>query len=520
VADFARGPGQRIELSGEGSGLPVRISDASGVRFVSFLLFYDTELLEISGALPGEDLRRDTEVVFRQPAPGVILVEVIHDEGVGNGAMDLIYLEATVPDDAPIGASHVLNLFNVRIEDELGVARADDGVHSVGYLGDATGDGSYGATDASLILRTSVELDDGFAAYRLTDPLIIADVNGNGILGTEDARAVLRESVGLDTELPEIPSAGQGGGAGLSASDLPSETARVEIRAGQDVRQGEKVATDIKVGYVSGLSAAEISLGFDPSALAVHEVRSGDALSGALLEYGVDETTGELRIAMASALPTSGGGVLVEVDFAVMEFAPAGESVLDLRHVLLDDGGIAVSPVPVKGYDPSDSTLTIIAVNKAPVLSLIQPMEVEVGDVVELRITASDPDGSASKLTYRLDAAPSGATIDAQSGLFQWKPGAEHGGYEHTITVTVSDNGTPVLRDSMTFTINVLDPKAWVYAIDWNLGLEEESPEEIENTKYSQQPVEEEIIAVTPKGEPLFASPFYDPYAYDDFYYY
>jgi Ca2+-binding RTX toxin-like protein len=56
-------------------------------------------------------------------------------------------------------------------------------------------------------------------------------------------------------------------------------------------------------------------------------------------------------------------------------------------------------------------------------------------------------------LTYSLDAAPSGANIDPLTGLFTW-PSSE-GPTVVQITVRVTDDGTPGLSDTETFTITV-----------------------------------------------------------------
>jgi len=51
---------------------------------------------------------------------------------------------------------------------------------------------------------------------------------------------------------------------------------------------------------------------------------------------------------------------------------------------------------------------------------------------------------------------PSGASIGSSSGLFNWTPTTNQGPANYNITVRVTDNGSPQLSDTETFTIAVL----------------------------------------------------------------
>ena len=52
---------------------------------------------------------------------------------------------------------------------------------------------------------------------------------------------------------------------------------------------------------------------------------------------------------------------------------------------------------------------------------------------------ASDPD-AGDTLTFSLDSAPSGMTIDANTGVIQWTPSNEQVG-SNPVTVRVQDTG-------------------------------------------------------------------------------
>lgn len=64
-------------------------------------------------------------------------------------------------------------------------------------------------------------------------------------------------------------------------------------------------------------------------------------------------------------------------------------------------------------------------------------------------------------LTFSLDpGAPAGATIHPSSGIFSWTPTEAQGHGSYPITVRVTDNGSPALSATQTFTITVTEVNA------------------------------------------------------------
>ena len=92
--------------------------------------------------------------------------------------------------------------------------------------------------------------------------------------------------------------------------------------------------------------------------------------------------------------------------------------------------------------------------NQAPVLAAIANQTVNEGSTLRLTAAATDADGAAQTLTYRLaPGAPAGASINASTGVFTWQP--TDGPKSYAVTVVVTDNGSPALSDSKTFTVTV-----------------------------------------------------------------
>jgi glucose/arabinose dehydrogenase len=104
-------------------------------------------------------------------------------------------------------------------------------------------------------------------------------------------------------------------------------------------------------------------------------------------------------------------------------------------------------------------------VNHPPVFGQISSISVNEGQTLSLPVTATDPDPGQT-MTYRLaSGAPAGATIDPATGLFTWTPPA--GPTSALITVIATDDGSPPLSGSTTFTatVNDLPPRVFISAV-------------------------------------------------------
>jgi probable HAF family extracellular repeat protein len=92
--------------------------------------------------------------------------------------------------------------------------------------------------------------------------------------------------------------------------------------------------------------------------------------------------------------------------------------------------------------------------NAPPVLNPIRDQIVNEGSFLSFTAKGSDAD-SGDILTFSLDSAPVGASIDPNTGVFTWTP--PDGPATAQVTVRVTDNGSPPLSDTKTFTITVLN---------------------------------------------------------------
>ncbi|MBS0661473.1 MAG: putative Ig domain-containing protein [Verrucomicrobia bacterium] len=141
------------------------------------------------------------------------------------------------------------------------------------------------------------------------------------------------------------------------------------------------------------------------------------------------------------SLEAVGTNAAVDPATGVITWTPPASEVGNsfLFRLIATDSGPGPQSSAVEFY------VTVDPSNFAPQLDFIPKQNVYLGSTATFTATASDPD-SDQTLTYSLDAgAPSGASIDPVTGVFTYQPSALG---TSTVTVVVTDNGTPVLSSS------------------------------------------------------------------------
>ncbi len=111
----------------------------------------------------------------------------------------------------------------------------------------------------------------------------------------------------------------------------------------------------------------------------------------------------------------------------------------------------AVSPSPTPTPTPSPTSPP----NQPPVLQPIADQTVDEGQALSVQAVASDPDGNSIRFSLG-PGAPPGSSIGASTGLFTWTPNPYSSTGTYSMTVVATDNGSPPLPDSQSFTIDVL----------------------------------------------------------------
>ena len=102
------------------------------------------------------------------------------------------------------------------------------------------------------------------------------------------------------------------------------------------------------------------------------------------------------------------------------------------------------------GHNHTATATVSVTVNQAPAITSTPPNSATVGQLYSYDVDATDP---GDTLTFALDVAPAGMTINASSGLIQWTPSASQVG-ANNVTVRVRDVGG--LFATQSFTIQVV----------------------------------------------------------------
>ena len=93
--------------------------------------------------------------------------------------------------------------------------------------------------------------------------------------------------------------------------------------------------------------------------------------------------------------------------------------------------------------------------NTAPILSPIANQTVNVGQTVAFTASATDTDSPPQTLTFALLSGTANATLNTNSGAFSFRPLVTQADSTNNFTLQVSDNGTPSLSATQSFSVVV-----------------------------------------------------------------
>ena len=155
--------------------------------------------------------------------------------------------------------------------------------------------------------------------------------------------------------------------------------------------------------------------------------------------------TYSLAVAPAGMIINSGTGVLT---WTPTEAQGPSTNLIVVR--VTDSGSPALT-------DTKSFTVIVTELNSVP--ALVVPSDRVIDELVTLVVTnqAFDSDIPANTLTFSLTAGPAGANLDPATGVLTWTPAEDQGGTTNVFTVRVTDNGTPTLSASRSFTVVVKD---------------------------------------------------------------
>lgn len=174
-------------------------------------------------------------------------------------------------------------------------------------------------------------------------------------------------------------------------------------------------------------------------------------VAGELLSYAVTADDPNPGDTLTYSLEVAPAGATIDPVSGLLTWTPSsGQVGLNAFTVRATDSGALFGE---QSFDVQ--VIPMIAGNQAPTITTTAPMAaVDVGGAFAYDVDASDPDlGAGDELTYSLEVAPAGATIDAATGVIMWSPAPIDTGF-NDFTVRVTDLGG--LFDEQSFAVEVL----------------------------------------------------------------
>jgi hypothetical protein len=187
-----------------------------------------------------------------------------------------------------------------------------------------------------------------------------------------------------------------------------------------------------------------------------------NAVINELISYSATATATDADLptnSLAFALVTGPGGLTVSSGGAI-SWTPTeaqGPSTNLVTISVTDTNPFAVN---ASALSVTNSYQIIVnEVNSAPVLGALTNWNVNPGFVISFTATATDSDMPTNTLAFSLVSPPAGATVNSGSGQITWRPTTAQANTTNTVQVRVTDNGTPPLSETKSFTV-VVNPLA------------------------------------------------------------
>ena len=184
------------------------------------------------------------------------------------------------------------------------------------------------------------------------------------------------------------------------------------------------------------------------AAISNQTIVEGTTLSFTNVLSDSDLPANGLTLSLGAGAPT--GAAITNGVFSWTPDEEQGPGMNVIQVIVSDDGVPSLSAT-------QSFTVLVLESNRPPVLAAISNRTVHANSFLTITAMATDTDIPADLLTFSLDpGAPATASINPTNGVFTWTPTDESAGSTNPVTVRVTDNGTPNLSDTKTFTIAVI----------------------------------------------------------------
>ena len=151
VPGFFETAGQEVNVpASSAGGIPIIVTASEGVMSLDMELFYNPELLDISGIELAEGMPSGALSLINVLEPGRAVIGFFSPQPLGAGSYEVARLFATVPTTAEKDQTHVLDVRQASVNEGMVSTFDDDGIHVVAV-------GNRAPTDIRLTSSSVVE---------------------------------------------------------------------------------------------------------------------------------------------------------------------------------------------------------------------------------------------------------------------------------------------------------------------------------------------------------------------------
>ena len=214
---------------------------------------------------------------------------------------------------------------------------------------------------------------------------------------------------------------------------------------------GEEFSVDVDISGGTNVAAYQVTVEFNPRTLALVNTKNADYLPAGAFVVPPLTTDNSVTLAAASLAGASDGdGTLATITFAVIEVNP---STIGFTAVLLSDPDAnQLSVITTNGQvtGPADMNEFPVAIIDAI------PAKVFTGQTVSLNGVGSLDDSGIRHYVWRFGDGSSAEGQEMVKHVYE-QPG------NYTVTLTVTDDGVPPLKDQAIFVLTVTDKNLSVH---------------------------------------------------------
>ena len=168
-----------------------------------------------------------------------------------------------------------------------------------------------------------------------------------------------------------------------------------------------------------------------------------------------DATGGATNLTYSVANGTNGTVGLLGDGYTARFIAAANTNGLANFTFTATGNGTLFGPI---NYGILITTTNAVAPNTPPTLAAITNRTVIAGTTINFTNSASDTNIPAQTLTFSLQGGAAGSSLNSSNGIFNWRPTIAQSPSTNPMSFIVTDNGTPTMSATQSFTVFVTRP--------------------------------------------------------------